>query len=38
VAAATGKVQSLGNWSPAQVLWHIGRLIELSFNGFPFRY
>jgi Protein of unknown function (DUF1569) len=37
-AAAAGKVQSLGNWSPAQVLWHIGKLIELSFDGFPFRY
>jgi hypothetical protein len=37
-AAAAGKVRPLGNWSPAQVLWHIGRLIELSFDGFPFRY
>src|SRR5438445_4675842 len=38
LAAAAGKVRSLGNWSPAQVVWHIGRLIELSFDGFPFRY
>ena len=38
LAAAAGKVRSLGNWSPSQVLWHIGRLIELSFDGFPFRY
>jgi hypothetical protein len=37
-AAAAGKVRALGNWSPAQVLWHIGRFIELSFDGFPFRY
>src|SRR5437763_9717978 len=37
-AAAAGKVRPLGNWSPAQVLWHIGRLVELSFDGFPFRY
>jgi len=37
-AAAAGRVRSLGNWSPAQVLWHIGRFIELSFDGFPFRY
>jgi hypothetical protein len=37
-AASAGKVRPLGNWSPAQVLWHIGRLIELSFDGFPFRY
>jgi hypothetical protein len=35
---AAGKLQSLANWSPAQILWHIGRLIELSFDGFPFRY
>ena len=37
-AARSGRVRRLGNWSPAQVLWHIGRLIELSFDGFPFRY
>jgi hypothetical protein len=37
-AAAAGKVRQLGNWSPAQVFWHIGRLVELSFDGFPFRY
>ena len=37
-AATTGSVRPLGNWSPAQVLWHIGRLMELSFDGFPFRY
>lgn len=37
-AAAAGKVRPLGNWSPAQVLWHVGKLIELSFDGFPFRY
>jgi hypothetical protein len=37
-AAAAGAVRSLGNWSPAQILWHVGRLMELSFDGFPFRY
>ena len=37
-AAASGKVRCLGNWSPAQVLWHIGKLIELSIDGFSFRY
>jgi hypothetical protein len=37
-AGKAGKVQPLGNWSPAQVLWHIGKLIECSFDGFPFRY
>jgi hypothetical protein len=37
-AAVAGKVQPLGNWSPAQMLWHLAKLIELSFDGFPFRY
>jgi hypothetical protein len=37
-AAAAGRVRTLGNWSPAQVLWHIGKLIELSFDGFSWRY
>jgi Protein of unknown function (DUF1569) len=37
-AAAAGSVRPLGTWSPAQVLWHIGRLMELSLDGFPFRY
>jgi hypothetical protein len=37
-AATAGKVRPLGNWSTAQVLWHIGKLIECSFDGFPFRY
>ena len=38
LAAAAGKVRSLGNWSTAQAIWHIGKLIELSLDGFPFRY
>jgi hypothetical protein len=40
VVAATGvgKVRPLGNWSTAQVVWHIGKLMECSFDGFPFRY
>jgi len=33
LAAAAGKVRSLGNWSPAQAIWHIGKLIELSFDA-----
>src|SRR5262245_21201248 len=37
-AARAGSLRPLGNWSPAQVLWHIGRLMELSFEGFSFRY
>jgi hypothetical protein len=37
-AAAAGKVRPLGNWTAAQALWHLGKLMELSFDGFPFRY
>jgi len=37
-ATAAGTMRSLGNWSPAQIFWHVGRLVELSFDGFPFRY
>src|SRR5690348_1198064 len=37
-AANAGKVLAQGNWSTAQVLWHVGKLIECSFDGFPFRY
>ena len=37
-ATAAGRVRPLGNWSSAQVLWHLGRLIEFSVDGFPFRY
>jgi len=37
-AVVAGKVLPLGKWSPAQVLWHIGKFIELSFDGFLFRY
>jgi Protein of unknown function (DUF1569) len=37
-AAEAGKLQPLGNWSAAQIIWHIARLIELSYDGFPFRY
>jgi hypothetical protein len=37
VAGAAGRVRPLGNWSPAQVLGHLGRLIEMSIDGFPYR-
>jgi hypothetical protein len=37
-AAAAGRVRPLGNWSAAQILWHLGRLLEFSFGGFPYRY
>jgi hypothetical protein len=37
-AADAGRVRPLGNWSTAQVLWHLGKLMELSFEGFSWRY
>ena len=37
-AAAASRVRTLGNWSAAQILWHLGRLLEFSFGGFPYRY
>jgi hypothetical protein len=37
-AAAAGRVRTLGNWTSAQILWHLGKLMEFSFDGFPFRY
>ena len=37
-ATAAKRVRTLGNWSAAQILWHLGRLMEFSFDGFPFRY
>ena len=37
-AAGADRVRSLGNWTPAQALQHLGRMIEFSFDGFPFRY
>src|SRR5262245_1845317 len=38
LAASAGRVRPLGNWSAAQVLQHLAKLIEFSFDGFPFRY
>jgi hypothetical protein len=37
-AHAAGELRTLGNWSAAQILQHIGRLIEFALDGFPFRY
>jgi hypothetical protein len=37
-AAEAGWARALGKWSPAQILQHVGRLIEFSLDGFPFRY
>ena len=38
MAARSGRVRSSGNWSVAQMFQHVGRLIEFSFDGCPFRY
>ena len=37
-ASKAGQVRPLGNWSAAQVLQHLGRMVEFSFDGFPFVY
>jgi hypothetical protein len=37
-AAEAGRVRCLGNWSAAQVFWHLAKFIECSLDGFPFRY
>jgi hypothetical protein len=37
-AAEAGRAQTVGKWTPAQILQHIGRVIEFSLDGFPFRY
>lgn len=37
-AAVAGRVRPLGNWSAAQVFYHLAKLIELSFDGFSWRY
>jgi hypothetical protein len=37
-AAVQGKLRQLGNWSSGQVFWHLAKFIELSCDGFPFRY
>jgi hypothetical protein len=37
-AVAAGHVRPLGNWSPAQVFWHLGQLIAFSFDGLSWRY
>jgi hypothetical protein len=37
-AAIAGRVRPLGNWSAAQVFNHLGKLMELSFDGFSWRY
>ena len=32
-----GHLHANGNWTPAQILEHLAKLIEFSYEGFPFR-
>jgi hypothetical protein len=32
-----GEIRTSGNWTPAQNVQHVGRLIGFSVDGFPFR-
>jgi hypothetical protein len=36
--AEAGRVRTLGNWTAAQVLQHVGRLVEFALDGFSFVY
>ncbi|MGD9720453.1 MAG: DUF1569 domain-containing protein [Pirellulales bacterium] len=36
-AQAAGRLRATGNWTPAQICEHLARLIEFSYDGFPFR-
>jgi uncharacterized protein DUF1569 len=33
----SGGIRTTGNWTAAQVLEHLAKLIEFSYDGFPFR-
>lgn len=33
----THRVKTLGAWNEAQIVQHVTRLMEFSYNGFPFR-
>ena len=37
-AESHGRLQACGNWSLAECCQHIGKLVEFSLDGFPFRY
>lgn len=32
-----GRVRTTGDWTAGQILQHVGRLLEFSLDGFPFR-
>jgi hypothetical protein len=36
-AHAAGRLRATGNWTSAQIFEHVARLIEFSYDGFPFR-
>jgi hypothetical protein len=36
-ARRAGHVTTTGNWTAAQIFEHVARLIEFSYDGFPFR-
>jgi hypothetical protein len=33
----SGRIRTTGNWTAAQILEHLAKLIEYSYDGFPFR-
>lgn len=36
-ADALGALRTTGNWTPGQIMQHVGRLIEYSLDGFDFK-
>jgi hypothetical protein len=36
-AHAAGTLEARGGWTAPQVLWHVGRFMRFSLDGFPFR-
>ena len=36
-ALGSGEIRTSGNWTPAQIVEHVGRLIACSVDGFPKR-
>ncbi len=36
-ALRDGRARKTGNWTPAQVMWHVGEFWKCSFDGFGFK-
>jgi hypothetical protein len=36
-ASHAGRVRTTGRWTPGQIFEHVAKLIEFSYDGFPFR-